>query len=182
LRYAAHKVRRLRKDCLRIALKYGDIARGVPDPAQMSRGVISELVNQASRKSLHCARWRPVRSNTYTSEPPSIRNHVVSAHNRRESEHGGPPPSLPQTRSFFGLFNTSAIPTDREILSWKTSTSALDYDEPPDADVHRQGCLTSNIVTISVVSPTVESRKGARPGPTGSRWFPFPAHQTGRAG
>src|SRR6202011_1025073 len=27
----------------------------------------------------------------------------------------------------------------------------------------------------------VESRKGARPGPTGSRWFPFPAHQTGRA-
>jgi hypothetical protein len=27
----------------------------------------------------------------------------------------------------------------------------------------------------------VESRKGAGPGPTGSRWFPFPAHQTGRA-
>jgi hypothetical protein len=27
----------------------------------------------------------------------------------------------------------------------------------------------------------VESRKGARPGPTGSRLFPFPAHQTGRA-
>jgi hypothetical protein len=28
---------------------------------------------------------------------------------------------------------------------------------------------------------SVESRKGARPGPTGSRLFPFPAHQTGRA-
>jgi hypothetical protein len=27
----------------------------------------------------------------------------------------------------------------------------------------------------------VESRKGAGRGPTGSRWFPFPAHQTGRA-
>jgi len=27
----------------------------------------------------------------------------------------------------------------------------------------------------------VESRKGAEPGPTGSRWFPFPAHQTRRA-
>src|SRR6266849_4706865 len=27
----------------------------------------------------------------------------------------------------------------------------------------------------------VESRKGAGPGPTGSRLFPFPAHQTGRA-
>src|SRR5258708_36183351 len=27
----------------------------------------------------------------------------------------------------------------------------------------------------------VESRKGAGPGPTGSRRFPFPAHQTGRA-
>src|SRR6266849_706272 len=26
----------------------------------------------------------------------------------------------------------------------------------------------------------VESRKGASPGPTGSRLFPFPAHQTGR--
>ena len=30
-------------------------------------------------------------------------------------------------------------------------------------------------------SYTVESRKGAGPGPTGSRWFPFPAHRTGRA-
>jgi hypothetical protein len=28
---------------------------------------------------------------------------------------------------------------------------------------------------------TVESRNGARPGPTGSRWFPFPAHRTGHA-
>ena len=28
---------------------------------------------------------------------------------------------------------------------------------------------------------SVESRKGARPGPTGSRLFPFPAHQTGHA-
>ena len=27
----------------------------------------------------------------------------------------------------------------------------------------------------------VESRKGARPGTSVSRWFPFPAHQTGRA-
>src|ERR1035438_9593849 len=27
----------------------------------------------------------------------------------------------------------------------------------------------------------VESRKGAGPGPTGRRLFPFPAHQTGRA-
>ena len=27
----------------------------------------------------------------------------------------------------------------------------------------------------------MESRKGARPGPTGSRLFPFPAHQTGHA-
>jgi hypothetical protein len=27
----------------------------------------------------------------------------------------------------------------------------------------------------------VESRKGASPEPTGSRLFPFPAHQTGRA-
>ena len=34
--------------------------------------------------------------------------------------------------------------------------------------------------TTSRESP-VESRKGARPGPTGSRWFPFPAHRTGHA-
>jgi hypothetical protein len=27
----------------------------------------------------------------------------------------------------------------------------------------------------------IESRKGAGPGPTGSRWFPFSAHRTGRA-
>src|ERR1022692_728172 len=30
------------------------------------------------------------------------------------------------------------------------------------------------------VTESVESRKGAWPGPTGSRLFPFPAHQTGR--
>ena len=34
---------------------------------------------------------------------------------------------------------------------------------------------------ISAVSAHVESRKGARPGTSVSRWFPFPAHQTGRA-
>jgi len=34
---------------------------------------------------------------------------------------------------------------------------------------------------IYAVSASVESRKGVGPGPTGSRWFPFPAHQTGRA-
>src|SRR5450755_4441611 len=34
---------------------------------------------------------------------------------------------------------------------------------------------------ISAVSMHVESRKGARPGTSVSRWFPFPAHQTGRA-
>ena len=33
----------------------------------------------------------------------------------------------------------------------------------------------------SAVTPAVESRKGAGPGPTGSRLFPFPAHQTGQA-
>jgi len=32
-----------------------------------------------------------------------------------------------------------------------------------------------------VFQGAVESRKGAWPGPTGSRLFPFPAHQTGRA-
>src|SRR5207248_8651569 len=31
------------------------------------------------------------------------------------------------------------------------------------------------------LSHGVESRKGAGPGPNGNRWFPFPAHQTGRA-
>src|SRR5207244_10689496 len=41
-------------------------------------------------------------------------------------------------------------------------------------------------VTIRSAGPivktrNVESRKGARPGPTGSRRFPFPAHQTRRA-
>jgi len=34
---------------------------------------------------------------------------------------------------------------------------------------------------ISTVSAHVEPRKGAGPGPTGSRLFPFPAHQTGQA-
>src|SRR5207247_5932269 len=41
-------------------------------------------------------------------------------------------------------------------------------------------------ITIRLAGPivktrTVESRKGARPGPTGNRRFPFPAHQTRRA-
>ena len=36
-------------------------------------------------------------------------------------------------------------------------------------------------LVICAVGAHVESRKGARPGPTGSRLFPFPAHQTGRA-
>src|SRR6266849_5818342 len=35
-------------------------------------------------------------------------------------------------------------------------------------------------LVICAVGTHVESRKGAGPGPTGSRWFPFPAHQTGR--
>src|SRR6266852_5377645 len=35
-------------------------------------------------------------------------------------------------------------------------------------------------LVICAVGAHVESRKGAGPGPTGSRWFPFPAHQTGR--
>jgi hypothetical protein len=39
-----------------------------------------------------------------------------------------------------------------------------------------QPTMTCRLLTIGV-----ESRKGARPGPTGSRLFPFPAHQTGRA-
>jgi hypothetical protein len=33
---------------------------------------------------------------------------------------------------------------------------------------------------ICALGARVESRKGAWPGPTGSRLFPFPAHQTGR--
>ena len=36
-------------------------------------------------------------------------------------------------------------------------------------------------LVICAVGAHVESRKGAGPGPTGSRWFPFPAHQTGQA-
>src|ERR1017187_5687310 len=34
--------------------------------------------------------------------------------------------------------------------------------------------------SVTNAKPRVESRKGAWPGPTGSRRFPFPAHQTGR--
>jgi len=36
-------------------------------------------------------------------------------------------------------------------------------------------------LVICAVGAHVESRKGAGPGPTGSRWFPFPAHRTGQA-
>ena len=36
-------------------------------------------------------------------------------------------------------------------------------------------------LVICAVGAHVESRKGARPGPTGSRRFPFPAHRTGHA-
>jgi len=36
-------------------------------------------------------------------------------------------------------------------------------------------------LAICAVGAHVESRKGARPGTSVSRWFPFPAHQTGRA-
>src|SRR5260370_20750112 len=36
-------------------------------------------------------------------------------------------------------------------------------------------------LAICAFAAHVESRKGARPGPTGIRLFPFPAHQTGRA-
>ena len=36
-------------------------------------------------------------------------------------------------------------------------------------------------ICSAFVEPCVESRKGAGPGPNGDRWFPFPAHQTGRA-
>jgi len=36
-------------------------------------------------------------------------------------------------------------------------------------------------LVICAIGAHVESRKGAGPGPTGSRWFPFPAHRTGRA-
>jgi hypothetical protein len=36
-------------------------------------------------------------------------------------------------------------------------------------------------LAICAVGAHVESRKGAVPGPTGSRSFPFPAHQTGHA-
>jgi hypothetical protein len=35
--------------------------------------------------------------------------------------------------------------------------------------------------TMGAPHESVESRKGARPGTSVSRWFPFPAHQTGRA-
>src|SRR5712691_11403965 len=47
---------------------------------------------------------------------------------------------------------------------------------------HRQlhGWILLPLV-ICAVGAHVESRKGARPGPTGSRWFPFPAHRTGHA-
>ena len=36
-------------------------------------------------------------------------------------------------------------------------------------------------LVICAVGAHVESRKGAGPGPAGSRWFPFPAHRTGHA-
>jgi hypothetical protein len=45
---------------------------------------------------------------------------------------------------------------------------------------HLHGWILPPLV-ICAVGAHVESRKGAGPGPTGSRWFPFPAHQTGRA-
>ena len=47
---------------------------------------------------------------------------------------------------------------------------------------HRQlhGWILLPLV-MCAVGAHVESRKGARPGPTGSRWFPFPAHRTGHA-
>src|SRR6266576_5272708 len=44
---------------------------------------------------------------------------------------------------------------------------------------HRRVLMENNAFTFA--SASVESRKGARPGPTGSRLFSFPAHQTGRA-
>ena len=56
------------------------------------------------------------------------------------------------------------------VIGIARDTRGVEFDGSDSRQVRR-------VSPVAGTTKAVESRKGAEPGPTGSRWFPFPAHQ-----
>jgi hypothetical protein len=87
---------------------------------------------------------------------------LLKLHSRYSLQTCGPPNSGPLSRGF----DLASYPT-KPLGSYHANRQLHGWILPP--------------LEICAIGAHVESRKGARPGPNGSRWFPFPARQTGRA-